>query len=132
FDLPFLDDLTVFNNALWFTGLTPNQGAQLYKLRNDGSVTKWTTLSTAGFGLAPTRLDDFNDALWFNGVTPAGDVQLYELGIDRSLTQWPAIPDPMSFGPAPRRYWYFYKFPERIVVRRCRARSRPSAVQVRK
>src|SRR5262249_27759474 len=64
FDLPFLDDLTVFNNALWFTGLTPNQGAQLYKLGNDGSVTKWTALSTAGAGLLPNRLDDFNNALW--------------------------------------------------------------------
>src|SRR5262249_17251136 len=36
------DDLTVFNDALWFGGLTPNQGLQLYKLGNDGSVTKWT------------------------------------------------------------------------------------------
>src|SRR5262245_50604386 len=91
FDLPFLDDLTVFNNALWFTGLTPTQGAQLYKLGTDGSVTKWTALNTAGAGLAPTRLDDFNDALWFNGVTPTGDVQLYKLGLDGSVTQWTAI-----------------------------------------
>ena len=49
-------DLTFFNNAVWFGGATPANGAQLYKLGNDGSVTKWTSI---GEQLFPARYDRF-------------------------------------------------------------------------
>src|SRR5215831_5267445 len=37
------EDMTVFNNALWFKGNNLD-GEQLYKLGADGSVTKWTAI----------------------------------------------------------------------------------------
>jgi len=46
------DELTVFNNALWFNGSNAGQ-TQLYKLGADGSVTKWTAHPGMGFGLEP-------------------------------------------------------------------------------
>src|SRR6266516_2837047 len=68
FPAPGIEDLTVFNNALWFDGFTPNQGFQLYKLGNDGSVTKWTAIPGINpnptlNGLLPNQLTDFNNAL---------------------------------------------------------------------
>src|SRR6266446_2843193 len=64
-------DLTVFNNAVWFTGQTPSNGEQLFKLGNDGSVTQWTANpGLPGFGLDPQGLTVFNNALWFTGETP--------------------------------------------------------------
>src|SRR5262249_55619412 len=90
FDAPGLDDLTVFNDALWFAGLTPNQGVQLYKLGNDGSVTKWTAINPPG-GLFPQDITVFNGNAWFNGNTVGQGVQLYKLGNDGSVTQWTAI-----------------------------------------
>src|SRR5262249_57211540 len=78
------------NDALWFGGFAPGQGRQLYKLGNDGSVTKWTALNTGG-GLVPSKLTDFNNAMWFDGNTAAQGNQLYKLGFDGSVTQWTAI-----------------------------------------
>src|SRR5262249_34170475 len=64
-------DLTFFNNAVWFDGATPANGQQLYKLGNDGSVTKWTAdPGFMGGGLEPFDKNVFNDALWFSGETP--------------------------------------------------------------
>jgi len=87
------NDMTVFNNALWFNGfdstITQNQ---LYKLGNDGSVTKWTANpGVLGFGLNPESMTVFNDALWFAGETPTHGAQLYKLGNDGSVTQWTDI-----------------------------------------
>ena len=83
---------TNFQDALWFADGAPGQGRQLYKLGNDGSVTKWTALSTglAG-GLDPLVPFVFNDAVWFNGNTASGR-QLFKLGNDGSVTQWTAFP----------------------------------------
>jgi len=93
--------MTVFNGALWFEGVTPAHGFQLFKLGNDGSVTKWTDI---GDGLNPipvstdaedpdsTPLSTFNNALWFNARNPAnGGVELYKLGADGSFTFWKDI-----------------------------------------
>src|SRR5262249_44109232 len=49
------EGFTTFHDALWFTGNAPGQGEQLYKLGNDGSVTKWTALNTGGGRLEPRR-----------------------------------------------------------------------------
>src|SRR5262249_32331043 len=91
------DDLTVFNNALWFDGQTPNQGNQLYKLGNDGSVTKWTAINPNGApapgvgpGLDPGQFTEFNGSLWFDGNTGTQGRQLYKLGFDGSVTKWTA------------------------------------------
>src|SRR5262249_2770416 len=89
-------DLTVFNNALWFRGhdTTTNQ-TQLYKLGSDGSVTKWT--ANPGFGgLGPVNMTVFNDALWFGGLTPTHGLQLFKLGNDGSVTQWTDIGNDLS------------------------------------
>jgi len=98
----FPQDLTVFNNALWFSGFdsTTNQ-RELYKLGFDGSVTKWTANVGAGFGLQPSGMTVFNGALWFGGTTPAHGQQLFKLGADGSVTQWTDIgnglnPQPVS------------------------------------
>src|SRR5262249_51197054 len=82
---------TDFNDALWFDGNAPGQGAQLYKLGFDGSVTKWTALNTGGGGLNPRNLFEFAGAVWFNGNTASGR-QLFKLGADGSVTQWTAVP----------------------------------------
>ena len=58
-------DLTFFNNAVWFGGETAT-GLQLFKLGADGSVTQWTSI---GNNFLPQDLTVFNDALWFDGVT---------------------------------------------------------------
>src|SRR5262249_8378075 len=76
--LPVDTDLTVFNNALWFDGQTPNQGNQLYKLGNDGSVTKWTAINPVGPGLDPGQFTEFNGSLWFDGNTGTQGRQLYK------------------------------------------------------
>ena len=88
------DDLTVFNNALWFDGQTPNQGNQLYKLGNDGSVTKWTAINPNGApapgvgpGLDPGQFTVFNGSLWFDGNTLFGR-QLFRLEPDGSVFVW--------------------------------------------
>jgi hypothetical protein len=83
---------TVFNNALWFEGSDAGQ-AQLYKLGNDGSVTKWTDI---GNGLNPvpvnsTPLSVFDNALWFQGQNPTLGTELYKLGADGSFTFWKDI-----------------------------------------
>src|SRR5215813_12377366 len=85
-------DMTVFNNALWFEGFntTTNQ-FQLYKLGFDGSVTKWTANPGVGTGLGPTNMTVFNGALWFDGLTPTHGTQLFKLGNDGSVTQWTDI-----------------------------------------
>jgi len=88
----FPQDLTVFNNALWFSGFNTTTGQdQLYKLGFDGSVTKWTANAGSGGGLGPFNLTVFNDALWFDGATPANGAQLYKLGNDGSVTKWTSI-----------------------------------------
>src|SRR5262249_45523268 len=87
-------DLTFFNNALWFSGETPANEFQLFKLGSDGSVTQWTSIA-ANFG--PQDLTIFNDALWFQGLN-AGQFQLFKLGNDGSVTQWTANPGFMGFG----------------------------------
>src|SRR5262249_34304449 len=76
---------------MWFNGNAPGQGAQLYKLGNDGSVTKWTAINTGGVGLQPQNMFEFAGALWFNGNTGAGGPQLFKLGADGSVTQWTAV-----------------------------------------
>jgi len=77
---------TNFQDALWFAAAAPGQGRQLYKLGNDGSVTKWTALSTGQpMGLDPLVPFVFNDAVWFNGNTASGR-QLFKLGNDGSVT----------------------------------------------
>src|SRR5215470_9596212 len=77
-------DLTLFNNAVWFSGETTTDGNQLYKLGADGSVTLWTDIHSGGIGLFGN--DDqpdftvFNNALWFRGENAATDFeQLYKL-----------------------------------------------------
>ena len=61
-------NMTVFNDALWFNGsASVAEGNQLFKLGNDGSVTKWTSI---GNNLFPQDLTVFNNALWFNGQNP--------------------------------------------------------------
>jgi hypothetical protein len=89
-------DLTFFNNAVWFNGQTPLSGQQLFKLGNDGSVTKWTEIGTAinspaAIGVEPQDLTVFNGALWFNGQAPFSGQQLYKLGADGSVTKWTDI-----------------------------------------
>jgi ELWxxDGT repeat protein len=89
-------DLTFFNNAVWFNGQTPLSGQQLFKLGNDGSVTKWTEIGTAinspaAIGVEPQDLTVFNGALWFNGQAPFSGQQLYKLGNDGSVTKWTDI-----------------------------------------
>jgi len=86
--------MTVFNDAAWFGGLTPTNGAQLYKLANDGSVAQWTAI---GSGLGPSDMTVFNNALWFDGIN-AGQGQLYKLGNDGSVTKWTADPGFMGGG----------------------------------
>src|SRR6516225_10152803 len=57
-------DLTSFNGAVWFDGLTTT-GDQLFKLGSDGSVTQWTNLGatlTRG-STAPFDLVSFDNAL---------------------------------------------------------------------
>jgi hypothetical protein len=87
-------DLTFFNDAVWFNGQTPANGSQLFKLGNDGSVTKWTALASdpgdENPGLNPLDLTFFNNALWFNGDTPTTGEQLFKLGSDGSVTKWTA------------------------------------------
>src|SRR5262249_47701610 len=80
-----------FNDAMWFNGTAPGQGAQLYKLGFDGSVTKWTAINTGGGGLNPQNMFEFANALWFNGTTGAGEQQLFKLGADGKVTQWTAV-----------------------------------------
>src|SRR5262249_29210345 len=77
-----------FNGALWLGGATAGQGRQLYKLGNDGSVTKWTAINTGGGGLDPVDITTFEGNAWLNGN--AGR-QLYKLGNDGSVTKWTAI-----------------------------------------
>jgi ELWxxDGT repeat protein len=95
-----------FNNALWFSGSTGGQ-EQLYKLGNDGSVTKWTANNGSGAGLRPQNMTVFNDALWFAGDTPTHGQQLFKLGADGSVTLWTDIfgggtgLDPIPVSPAP-------------------------------
>src|SRR5215831_13027182 len=92
-------DLTEFNGAVWFEGFTAEIfGAQLYKLGNDGSVTKWTDVPGPSFtnGLFTRLLPQadftvFNNALWFNGNTQNEGTQLYKLGADGSVTLWTAL-----------------------------------------
>jgi hypothetical protein len=80
---------------VWFGGDTPANGEQLYKLGNDGSVTKWTAI---GADLSPEDLTVFNNALWFNGFdTTNNQSQLYKLGFDGSVTKWTANPG-VGFG----------------------------------
>ena len=82
--------MTVFNDALWFDGDTAANGTQLFKLGNDGSVTKWTSI---GIGLEPIDMTIFNNALWFNGLAGPGQFQLFKLGNeDGSVTKWTADP----------------------------------------
>jgi hypothetical protein len=83
--------MTVFNDAMWFDGFSPTTGSQLYKLGDDGSVTKWTANPGSGGGLTPFNMTVFNGALWFNGVTPANGFQLFKLGNNGSVTQWTQI-----------------------------------------
>src|SRR5262249_10389108 len=89
--VPVAVDLTVFNNALWFDGQTPNQGNQLYKLGSDGSVTKWTAINPGGGGLDPGQFTEFNGSLWFDGDTGTQGRHLYKLGADGSVTKWTAV-----------------------------------------
>src|SRR5260221_2773549 len=69
-------DLTFFNNAVWFNGQTLASGQQLFKLGNDGSVTKWTDIGVGISGLDPQDLTDFNGAIGFNGQAPFRGQQL--------------------------------------------------------
>src|SRR5262249_7384215 len=88
----FPQDLTVFNNALWFNGTDTTTGKnQLYKVGADGSVTRWTSNPGTGSGLQPLNMTVFNGALWFEGSTPAHGQQLFKLGADGSVTQWTDI-----------------------------------------
>src|SRR5262249_28792357 len=82
---------TVFNDALWFNGsASVAEGNQLFKLGNDGSVTKWTSIGTF---LQPTDLTVFNNALWFNGINTTNALtQLDKLGFNGSVTKWTANP----------------------------------------
>src|SRR5262245_32818105 len=83
-------DLTFFNNAVWFDGATPANGQQLYKLGNDGSVTKWTTI---GVTLSRQDLTELSIELWCSGLNSTTDQdQLYKLGFDGSVTKWTANP----------------------------------------
>jgi hypothetical protein len=89
---PVDEDLTVFNNALWFDGRTPNVGNQLYKLGNDGSVTLWTAVNTgAAAGLDPGQFTEFNGSLWFDGNLPLVGRQLFRLEPDGSVIPWSFI-----------------------------------------
>jgi ELWxxDGT repeat protein len=81
--------MTEFNGALWFQGQdTTTMQEQLYKLGNDGTVTKWTGNPGSGNGLFPTDMTVFNGALWFSGETPTNGRQLFKLGNDGTVTQW--------------------------------------------
>jgi ELWxxDGT repeat protein len=90
-------DLTLFNNAVWFSGETSSDGNQLYKLGADGSVTLWTDIHVGKTGLFGNNSNPdmtvFNNALWFNGNdAPGGDgEQLYKLGADNSVTKWTSL-----------------------------------------
>src|SRR5262249_2855586 len=97
-------DLTFFNNAVWFGGDTPANGFQLFKLGNDGSVTTWTSIGNA---LDPVDLTVFNNALWFNGIAGPGQFQLYKLGNDGSVTKWTADPGIMGGGLDPMNMTVF-------------------------
>jgi len=92
--------MTVFNGALWFEGVTPTHGFQLFKLGNDGSVTQWTDIGT-NFNPVPvsaatqdpdsTPVSVFDNALWFRGNNPMLGTELYKLGADGSFTFWKDI-----------------------------------------
>jgi len=93
--------MTVFNDALWFNGFDSTTGQnQLYKLGNDGSVTKWTDIgnnlspipvSTAAQDPDSTPLSTFDNALWFSANNPNSGNELYKLGADGSFTLWKDI-----------------------------------------
>src|SRR5262249_28056329 len=123
--LPF--DLTVFNDALWFGGLAPGQGFQLYKLGNDGSVTKWTAINPGGGnGLFPSNLTDFNNAIWFRRTTAIQGHQLLKLGADGSVTLWTAIKGRRGRLTAGRSH----RVQRQLMVRRAGCCSRRSAIQI--
>src|SRR5215471_8769895 len=81
----------------WFSAYsTPFTGIrQLYKLGDDGSVTKWTADPGNGAfpteGLDPSDLTFFNNAVWFGGETSNSGYQLFNLGNDGSVTKWTSI-----------------------------------------
>src|SRR5262249_30155926 len=123
--LPF--DLTVFNDALWFGGLAPGQGFQLYKLGNDGSVTKWTAINPGGGDVIfEYDLTCFKNAMWVRGTTAMQGDQLFKLGADGSVTLWTAIKPRRGRLTAGRSH----RVQRQLMVRRAGCCSRRSAIQI--
>src|SRR5689334_13913667 len=80
--------------AAFFIANTSNTNfGQLYKLGFDNSVTKWTDINAANFGLFASDLTFFSNAVLFDSATPnlSQDFQIYKLGFDGSVTKWTAL-----------------------------------------
>src|SRR5262249_10364732 len=77
-------DLTVFNNALWFSAFD-GASTQLYKLGADDSVTKWTNINAGSGGLDPFHMTQFAGAPWFEGPSPTKCRALYQPGVDGNI-----------------------------------------------